>query len=71
MQRLREYWYYLLFRGAMFSLDIVFWTSRTRQWVRGRLGFESEGFEDELERSMRGFAKSSLGVDVAPEAFEG
>ena len=29
------------------------------------------GFADELERSMRGFAKSNFGMDVAPSAFEG
>jgi aarF domain-containing kinase len=55
----------------MFSLDVIFWTSRAKQWVRGRLRLGSEGFEDKLERSMREFAKSSLGVDVAPEAFDG
>jgi len=35
------------------------------------MGLMSEGFEDELERSMRGFAKSNLGVDVAADAFDG
>ncbi|KAH7919205.1 ABC1-domain-containing protein [Leucogyrophana mollusca] len=72
-QRMREYYHDLTFRSIMFSLDVVFWASKVRQWVRVRLGLRrsGEGFEDELERSMRGFAKSTLGVDVAPGAFEG
>jgi aarF domain-containing kinase len=55
----------------MLSLDIMFWTSRVKQWVRGRLRLGSEDFEDELERSMRELAKSTFGVDVTPEAFDG
>ena len=70
-QRVREYWYYVLFRGVMLSLDVVFWTNRVKGWVRRKMGLMSEGFEDELERSMRGFAKSNLGVDVAADAFDG
>jgi len=55
----------------MFSLDIAFWTNQVRGWVRKMMGLMTEGFEDELERSMREFAKSSLGVDVATNAFDG
>jgi aarF domain-containing kinase len=43
-----------------------------RQWLGLKFGFGGrEGFEDELERSMRGFTKSNLGFEVAPNAFEG
>lgn len=72
-ERLREYWYYFLFRGVMFSLDVAFWQSKMRTWVRQRiLGQKGgEGFEDELERSLRGLAKSSMGVEIGPGAFEG
>ncbi|KAF7970834.1 hypothetical protein HWV62_22784 [Athelia sp. TMB] len=72
-ERLREYWYYFLFRGVMFSLDVAFWESKMRAWVRRRiLGQKGgEGFEDELERSLRGLAKSSMGVEIGPGAFEG
>ncbi|KAG5652944.1 hypothetical protein H0H81_003021 [Sphagnurus paluster] len=71
-QRLREYWHHLIFRAVMLSLDIVFWKNKAALWVRKRLGLRpGVGFEDELESSMRGFAKSNLGVDVAPGAFEG
>lgn len=70
--RLREYWHHFVFRGVMFSLDVVFWKNKFTLWVRRSFGLRpGVGFEDELERSMRGFAKSSLGVDVAPGAFEG
>ncbi|KAH7886735.1 ABC1-domain-containing protein [Phlebopus sp. FC_14] len=69
--RSKEYWHYLVFRGIMFSIDLAFWVSKARQWLRIFLGMKSVGFEDELEKSMRGFAKSALGVDIAPGAFEG
>ncbi|KAG2049375.1 atypical/ABC1/ABC1-B protein kinase [Suillus hirtellus] len=67
----RELWRDILFRTAMFSLDIVFWVSKIRQRVRALLGLTNGGFEDELERSVRGFAKSTFGVEVGPGAFEG
>ncbi|KAF8556700.1 ABC1-domain-containing protein [Imleria badia] len=70
-ERAKEYWHYLVFRGVMLSIDLVFWTSKVRQWVRHMSGKSSVGFEDELERTMRGFAKSTFGIDVAPGAFEG
>jgi aarF domain-containing kinase len=55
----------------MFSLDVVFWMSKLRQHARALLGLTNGGFEDELERSVRGFARSAFGVEVGPEAFEG
>jgi aarF domain-containing kinase len=66
-----ELWRDILFRTAMFSLDIVFWVSKIRQRVRALLGLTNGGFEDELERSVRGFARSAFGVEVGPGAFEG
>ncbi|KAF8452178.1 ABC1 family-domain-containing protein [Boletus edulis BED1] len=70
-ERAKEYWHYLVFRGVMLSIDLAFWTSKVRQWIRHMLGKSSIGFEDELERTMRGFAKSTFGIDVAPGTFEG
>lgn len=62
----------MVFRSAMISLDIVFWASKARQWVMSRFfGRYAEGFEEELERSMRGFAKSNFGVEVSADVFEG
>jgi aarF domain-containing kinase len=55
----------------MFSLDVVFWTNGVKGWMKRKMGLASEGFEDELERSMRSFTKSNFGVDVAPDAFDG
>jgi aarF domain-containing kinase len=55
----------------MFSLDVVFLVSKLRQRVRALLGLANGGFEDELERSVRGFTGSAFGVEVGPEAFEG
>lgn len=70
-QRLREYWHDIAFRVVMLSIDLAFWMSKARQWIRMFFGKTGEGFEDEIERSMRDFAKSALGVDVAPGIFVG
>jgi aarF domain-containing kinase len=70
-QRLREYFHHLVFRAVMFSIDFVFWKNKIVGWVRGKLGMRVEGFEDELERNLKGFAKASLGVDVVEGAFDG
>jgi len=67
----RELWRDVVFRAVMFSVDVVFWASKLRQRVRALLGLANSGFEDELERSVRGFARSAFGVEVGPEAFEG
>ncbi|KAJ7062817.1 ABC1 family-domain-containing protein [Mycena amicta] len=71
--RLHDYWHYTRFRMFMFSLDIAFWVARARQWAAAWLGLGvvGLGFEDQLERSVRGLAKSSFGMDVGPEAFQG
>jgi aarF domain-containing kinase len=57
----------------MLSLDFAFWMARARQWIWGVLGLgrEGMGFEDEIERSMRGLAKSNFGMDISADAFDG
>nr|GAT51209.1 predicted protein [Mycena chlorophos] len=72
-RRVHDYWHYTRFRMFMFSIDVVFWAARVRQWVWALLGrcALGMGFEDEMERSMRGIAKSNFGVDPGPEAFRG
>ena len=55
----------------MLSIDVLFWASKVRQWVALRLGRQGESFEDELERSMRNFAKSNFGIDVPQGVFDG
>lgn len=61
-QRLREYYGYFVFQTMMFTVDVLFSLTRLRQWWRGSK--DDEGFEDELEKSMRGFAKDNLGMDI-------
>jgi len=70
-QRFGNYVQYLVFLAVSLSIDIAFWTSKLRQWTRLKLGLKGEGFEDELERTMRGFAKTNFGVEIAQNAFEG
>jgi aarF domain-containing kinase len=56
----------------MLTLDFSFWKSRFLRWFRNlRATFHlgggvprNGGFEDELERTMRDFAKDNLGVNV-------
>jgi aarF domain-containing kinase len=69
--RMTEYWLYAKFRAAMLTLDVAFWVTRLRGWVQVRLGSTREGFEDEIERRMRGIAKQNLGYDIGPGAFQG
>ncbi|KAJ7031109.1 ABC1 family-domain-containing protein [Mycena alexandri] len=71
--RLSEYYHYAIFRSVMLSIDLAFWLARTRQWLWRLLGSKRAGmgFEDELERSMRGMAKSGFGLDLGPDAFDG
>lgn len=59
-ERAREYRMYSEYRVAMTLLDIAFYVTRLRQWIWGLLGRTGVGFEDELERSMRGFARTTL-----------
>ncbi|RPD53409.1 atypical/ABC1/ABC1-B protein kinase [Lentinus tigrinus ALCF2SS1-7] len=71
VQRIRELFNHLIFLSVMFSIDVLFWATKVRQWVARRLGRKGESFEDELERTMRNFAKSNFGLDVQQGAFEG
>ena len=70
--RLRELVSHVVFLSVMFSLDVLFYATRVRQWLARRLGRASAvSFEDALERSMRDFAKSTLGIDVPAGVFAG
>jgi aarF domain-containing kinase len=57
----------------MFSIDLYFWVAQTWQWVWHTLGFRRDGmaFEDKIERSVRGITKSSFGMDVGADVFDG
>ncbi|KAJ7130795.1 ABC1 family-domain-containing protein [Mycena crocata] len=71
--RLHDYWHHAVFRFVILSIDAAFWISRTRQWVWRVLGLGDAGmgFEEEIERSMRGMAKRDFGMDVGADAFDG
>lgn len=79
IERLKEWWHHVVFQAIMFQLDIIFWKSRFLQWfsslrARFHLGGTRKGgggFEEELEKSMRGFAKDNLGIEVNSEMFVG
>ncbi|KAH9927391.1 atypical/ABC1/ABC1-B protein kinase [Amylocystis lapponica] len=71
LEILRARYHHVVFLAALVTIDVAFWVSRVRRWVRLHLGLKGEGFEDELERTMRGFAKSNFGVEIAEGAFNG
>ncbi|EIW51448.1 uncharacterized protein TRAVEDRAFT_54565 [Trametes versicolor FP-101664 SS1] len=64
---------HIVFLTIMFSIDTVFWATRVRQWLAarfGRLHGAGNGFEDELERTMRDFAESNFGIDIPENVFD-
>ncbi|KIJ54125.1 hypothetical protein M422DRAFT_25091 [Sphaerobolus stellatus SS14] len=66
-QRMLGYWHHMTYVIVMFSIDVLFWVSKVKQWVRhGR----SASFEDELEQEMRRFSKE-LGIELGDNAFLG
>ena len=78
-ERAKEWWHDFVFRAVMLTLDFSFWKSRFLGWFRnlrakfhlgGRVS-RNGGFEDELERTMRDFAKDNLGINVGEGAFAG
>jgi len=57
----------------MLSLDLYFWKTRLLGWINsirqrlhlgGSSSVDSNNFEKELEKTMMGFAKDNLGIDV-------
>ena len=76
--RVRSLAQHAVFRAVMLSLDFLFWATKVRQWASRTFGWlwgaaaaRRDGFEDEIERSMRSFAKSNFGVDIPENVFEG
>ncbi len=70
-RRFRELFNHALFVSVLFTSDLIFWATRARQWLWHIFGRTSQSFEDELEASMRNFAKSNFGIDVPAGVFEG
>jgi aarF domain-containing kinase len=59
-------WRHIIFKFVMLSTDIVFYTSKIRQYF----GF-GNGMEDDMERQMRFIAKDQLGFELQSSVFEG
>ncbi|KAI9852299.1 MAG: hypothetical protein M1838_001188 [Thelocarpon superellum] len=57
---------HLIFTLVMFSSDLLFYTSKLRQW----LGW-GQGMEDDMERQLKGIAKETLGVELNHGVFDG
>lgn len=57
---------HLMFRVVLLTSDIVFYTSKVRQW----LGF-GLGMEDDMEKQMRFIAKDQFGFELQQDIFEG
>ena len=56
---------HIVFKFVLFSSDVVFYTSKVRQWF----GF-GRGMEDDIERQMQHMAKD-FGVELNHSVFEG
>ncbi|KAF8634314.1 hypothetical protein AX15_000975 [Amanita polypyramis BW_CC] len=72
-QWLAEYWHHFVFRSVLLALDFAFYKSKLIAWLREKVLGKRRGggFEDELERNMREFARESLGIDVGENMFVG
>ena len=64
-ERLKNWGRHLIFRMVLLSSDVVFYTSKIRQFF----GF-GHGMEDDLEQSMKVMAKD-MGVELNHNVFEG
>ena len=65
---------HLIFLSILLSMDAAFYFSKVRHFLRNlwtTRSFKSGGFEDEIEESMRGFARDNLGFEIGEGAFEG
>jgi aarF domain-containing kinase len=65
---------HVLFLGILLSMDFAFYSSKVKHffrnlWYTGTL--KAGGFEDDIEESMRDFAKDNLGFEIGEGAFEG
>ncbi|KAK9454806.1 ABC1 family-domain-containing protein [Dipodascopsis uninucleata] len=67
-QRTRAWTNHLIFRLVMLMFDLGFYISKFRQFL---LQNDKEGFEDILERQLRGVARNNFGLDVKPGLTEG
>ncbi|EPQ30183.1 uncharacterized protein PFL1_02299 [Pseudozyma flocculosa PF-1] len=79
---LRDRVEFVKFRSTLLVLDLAFWASGLRYWIKflvrhpikavsGSRDDEEGGFEDDLERQMRKMAKDEFGVELDEGAFIG
>ena len=77
--RLKEFYHHVLFQIVMLSLDLAFYTSKFKMWLkltiggrrRANNGIGSGGFEEELEVQMRATAKEYFGIELGDGVFNG
>lgn len=76
--RIREWWHHIVYRAVMLSIDLAFWKNKLLLWIAqvtdrvfGTRTIAKAGFEEEMERNMREFAKDTLGFDVPTNTFAG
>ncbi|KAK9483313.1 ABC1 family-domain-containing protein [Lipomyces starkeyi] len=65
-QRVKAWTNHFVFKFIVGLSDIGFWVTKIRQIVLRR---ENEGFEDLLERQMKGIAKKNFGIQIQDDAF--
>jgi len=65
-ERIRNGWRHLLFMFVLLGSDVVFWTSKVRQFFGWGMGIE-----DDIERQMRFIAKDQFGVELQHGVFDG
>jgi len=65
-ERWTNSWRHLLFRFVLFGSDLVFYTSKIKQYF----GF-GQGMEDDMERQLKFIAKDTFGVELNHSPFDG
>ncbi|KAK9368853.1 ABC1 family-domain-containing protein [Lipomyces kononenkoae] len=65
-QRIRAWTNHIVFKFVVGLSDVGFWIAKIRRIVLRR---ENEGFEDLLERQMKGIAKKNFGIQIQDDAF--
>jgi len=71
--RLMSMYHHVIFLNILLSMDLAFYTSKVRHFFRNLWtgALKPGGFEDDIEESMRDFAKDNLGFEIKEGAFEG
>ncbi|KAK9451500.1 ABC1 family-domain-containing protein [Limtongia smithiae] len=65
-ERVRAWWSHIKFMGSVAGTDAVFYIARARQVVLRQAG---AGFEDMIQRRMKGVAREQFGMEIADMAL--